>query len=160
MRPSTLRRGALAFVFAAVGPILAGCSSSPSTSAAPPASSTTTSVLTPAILTPTVTIGGHTYQVPTEVPNQSIDPSVASGGQIVLTNRGFLPWRLFAQTSQKITWTNLSSHPVRITILHLGIESSTIPVGGTFTYSSPTLVNFQYVSSSGYHGIVAIGAFP
>ena len=140
--------------------VSAGCSSSPSHSAAPSSSSTTTSVLTPAVLTPTVSINGHTFQVPTEDGIHPIDPSVATGGQIILTNRGFVPYRLFVQLNQKVTWTNLSSHPVRITFLHLPIKSGVIPVGGTFTYSSPAFINFAYVSSSGYHGIVAIGAFP
>jgi hypothetical protein len=139
--------------------VLSSCSSSPAPPAAASSSSTTTSVLTPAILTPTVSIHGHTYQVPTEDGVHAIDPSVATGGQIVLTDKGFLPYRIFVQLKQVITWTNLSSHPVRIMFVHLPVKSGLIPVGGTFTYSSPTLINFEYVSSSGYHGIVAIGAF-
>ena len=98
--------------------------------------------------------------MPTEEGTHAIAPSLASGGQIVLTDKGFLPYHLFASLNQTITWTNLSSHPVRITFLHLPTKSGLIPVGGTFTYSSPTLVNFQYVSSSGYHGVVGIGDFP
>ena len=107
-----------------------------------------------------MTINGHTYPVPTEDGVHAIDPSLASGGEIVLTDKGFLPYHLLANLNEKITWTNLSSHPVRITLLHLPVKSGLIPVGGTFTYSSPTLVSFIYVSSSGYHGVVGIGLFP
>jgi hypothetical protein len=137
---------------------LAGCSSQ-ATPAASSASSTTTSVLTPAVISRNLVVDGHSYPVPSEDGVHAIDPSVATGGEIVLTNNGFLPYRLFAQLKQKITWTNLSSHPVRITLLHLPEKSGLIPVGGTFTYSSATLINFAYTSSSGYHGVVAIGAF-
>ena len=158
------RRGARAGL--AVGLVLgagalAGCSASPSSTADPPTtfSVTAPSVPTPAITTPTVTIDGRTYPTPTEVAGRAIDPLVATGDQIVLTNKGFVPYRLFAQLDQTITWTNLSSHPVRVTFLHLPVRSGVIPVGGTFTYSSKTLINFIYVSSSGYHGVVAVGAF-
>jgi hypothetical protein len=137
---------------------LAGCSSSPTKGATEP-TSTTTSVLTPALTSKAITIDGHSYAVPSEDGVHAIDPSVATGGQIVLTDKGFLPYRLFVQLKQVVTFTNLSSHPVRITFLHLPVKSGVIPVGGTFTYSSPTLLNFEYVSSSGYHGVMAIGAF-
>lgn len=137
---------------------LAGCSSAgPSTAARH--SVTTTSVLTPAVVSRNLVIDGRSYPVPSEDGVHAIDPSVATGGQIVLTNKGFLPYRLFAQLNQKITWTNLSSHPVRITFLHLPQKSGLIPVGGTYTFSSPHLINFIYTSSSGFHGVVAIGAF-
>lgn len=136
---------------------LSGCSNSPAKRADPP--TTTTSVPTPALITRTVTINGHTYPVPSEDGVHSIDPYEATGGQIVLTNKGFLPYHLIVQLSQKITWTNLSSHPERITLLHLPHESHLVPVGGTFTYSSPTLINFVYQSSSRYRGAVSIGEF-
>jgi hypothetical protein len=153
---------ALAGLALAVLVSLSGCSSSPSgpaKAAGTTRSTTTTSLLAPAILSKQVTIDGHTYAVPSEDGVHAIDPSVATGGQIILTNKGFLPYRLFVQLKQVITWTNLSSHPVRITFLHLPDKSKLIPVGGTYTFSSPTLLNFEYTSSSGYHGIVAIGAF-
>ncbi len=138
---------------------LSGCSGSSNPASSAAKSTTTTSVLTPAIISKTLTIDGHTYQVPSEDGIHAIDPSVDTGGQIILTDKGFLPYRLFVDLKQKITWTNLSSHPVRITFLHLPVKSGMIPVGGTFSWSSPTLINFEYVSSSGFHGIVAIGAF-
>jgi hypothetical protein len=156
--PRWFRRARSAVALPLVALVLAGCSNGPAKEAAT-ASTTTTSVLTPAITAKSISIDGHTYAVPSEDGIHAIDPSVATGGQIILTDKGFLPYRLFVQLKQVVTWTNLSSHPVRITFLHLPNKSRLIPVGGTFTYSSPTLINFEYVSSSDYHGLVSIGAF-
>lgn len=123
-----------------------------------PKDSTTTSVLPPEITTPTVTIDGNTYNVPTEhggpIPN-----SVAEGQQIILTKKGFLPFRLFAELNQVITWTNLTAKTVVIRFEYSTVKSAPIPPGGTFTYSSSSSYTFNYVSSSGFRGIVAIGAF-
>jgi hypothetical protein len=106
-----------------------------------------------------VTIGGHTYQVPMS-DGHAIDSAVDNSGQIILTDQGFIPYREIVNLNQPITWTNLSSRPVTISFQHVpGSTSHVLPVGGTFTYSSPTLQNFEYVSSSGHHGIVSIGAF-
>jgi hypothetical protein len=139
---------------------LASCSSSPAKSTnSAGKSTTTTSLLTPAIVARQVTIDGQRYAVPSEDGVHAIDPSVATGGQIIITNKGFLPYHLLVQLKQVVTWTNLSSHPVRVTFLHMPIKSNLIPIGGTFTYSSPTLIDFEYVSSSGYHGVVSIGSF-
>jgi hypothetical protein len=160
--PARARALALAGVALVVLLTLSSCSSGGGSSpkaAGPARSTTTTSLLTPALVSRQVTINGHSYPVPSEDGVHAIDPTVATGGQIILTNKGFLPYRLFVQLSQVVTWTNLSSHPVRITFLHLPNKSRLIPVGGTFTYSSPRLINFEYTSSTGYHGIVAIGAF-
>jgi hypothetical protein len=138
--------------------LVAACSNSSSPAAAP-RTTTTSSLPTPEIKTPTVTINGHTYQVPTDG-GHPIDSAVDTSGEIVLTDKGFLPQREIVDLNQQITWTNLSSHPVTISFSHVpGTTPHNLAVGGTFTYSSSTLLNFEYVSSSGYHGTVAIGAF-
>ena len=145
----------MAFALAAV--VGTGCSGAGSSQG----TATTTTVLTPALETPTTTIHGHTYPVPTEPGLPDINPSVATGNQIVLTDKGFLPYRLLSNLNEKITWTNLSSHPVTITFLHMpGSRPKHLPVGGTFTFTSATLANFEYVSSTGFHGLAAIGDFP
>jgi ABC-type glycerol-3-phosphate transport system substrate-binding protein len=137
--------------------VASACSNSPSPAAAP--TTTTSSRPTPEITTPTVTIDGHTYQVPNNG-GHPIDSAVDTSGEIVLTDKGFLPQREIVDLKQPITWTNLSSHPVTISFSHMpGTTPHHLPVGGTFTYSSPTLINFEYISSSGFHGTVSIGAF-
>jgi hypothetical protein len=138
--------------------VASACSNSPSPAAAPTMTTTTTAP-TPELTTPTVTIDGHTYPVPTSN-GRAIDSEVDSSGQIILTDQGFLPYKELVNLNQPITWSNLSSRPVTISFLHMpGLTSHELPVGGTFTYTSPTLQNFEYVSSSGHHGIVSIGAF-
>ena len=104
---------------------------------------------------PTVTISGHSYPVPTESGTTPIDPATASGQQIILTPKGFLPYMLFASLNEPITWTNLTPHPVRIRFEYSSVSSHLIPPGGTFTYFSRTIYTFVYRSSTGYHGTVS-----
>jgi hypothetical protein len=146
------------FALGGLSLLASACSNSSSPAATP--TTTTTSLPTPEITTPTVTIHGHSYPVPNDGAGKPIDSAVDTSGQIVLTNQGFVPQREIVELKQTITWTNLSSHPVTISFLHMpGTTPHKLPVGGTFTYSSPTLINFEYVSSSGFHGTVSIGAF-
>lgn len=173
--PIRARRGALVVILASLAAVLTACSGTPqaatttsstptTSSTANSAGSTTTSIPTPPITSSTVTIDGHRYPVPT-AGGKPIDPFESSGGQIVLTDKGFLPYRSLAALKQVVTWTNLSSKPVHLVLLHVnpktgGNLTASLPVGGTFTYSSPTLIDFGYQSSSGYHGTVSIGNFP
>jgi hypothetical protein len=151
--------------------LAAACSNSPSRAAArsnsPSQAATPTTTTTspptshphPQTTTPTVTINGHSYEVPHDG-KKPIDSAVDSSGQIVLTDKGFVPQQEIAGLKQTITWTNLSSNPVTIAFSNVpGTSPHQLPVGGTFTYSSPTLNNFEYVSSSGFQGNVSIGAF-
>ena len=135
------------------------CSSTPSRAAAPTTTTTSHPDQHRQTTTPTVKINGHSYAVPTDG-KKPINPAVDSSGQIVLTDKGFAPQQEIAGLKQTITWTNLSSNPVTIAFSHMpGTAPHQLPVGGTFTYSSPTLENFEYVSSSGFQGNVSIGAF-
>jgi hypothetical protein len=138
--------------------VASACSNSPSP-AATPTTTTAPSKLVPEITTPTTTIDGHSYPVPNDS-GHPIDSAVDTSGEIILTDKGFLPQREIVDLNQPITWTNLSSHPVTISFSHMpGTTPHSLPVGGSFTYSSPTLQNFEYVSSNGFHGTVSIGAF-
>lgn len=173
-RPSGLRSPrVLALVLAALS--LAGCGASVSSSpvgrserSGPSAQRSTSTTVqlppirtAPEITTPTTTVDGLGYTVPTENPGQPVGSGTATGGQIIVTDRGVLPQHLFAALGQTITWTNLSSKPVRIRILYSDpvVESRDLAVGGTFTYSSPTLYNFVFVTSNGMRGQVSIGVF-
>jgi hypothetical protein len=169
--PDRLRAGFV--VLCALGGLsllAAACSSTPSRAAAPTTTTTsratgptTTTTSHPTqhrqTTTSTTTINGHSFAVPTDG-KKPINPAVDSSGQIVLTDKGFAPQQEIAGLKQTITWTNLSSNPVTIAFSHMpGTTPHQLPVGGTFTYSSPTLQNFEYVSSSGFQGNVSIGAF-
>ncbi len=134
------------------------CSSGGTTTA--PTSSTTTSILPPAITTPTVVINGKSFTTPTEAPGHAVPPYVGSGGQIIISTKGVLPYHLFAGLGQKITFTNLTPKPVEIkTKFHSYFTTGKIPVGGTFTWSSPTSVSLGYTTSNGFNGVIAVGAF-
>ena len=160
------------FVLCALGGLsllASACSDSPSRAAtrsnsssqasAPSTTTTSHSTSHPQTTTPTVTINGQSYVVPHNG-KKPINSAVDSSGQIVLSDKGFVPQQEIVGLNQKITWTNLSSNPVTITFAHMpGTTPHQLPVGGTFTYSSPTLINFEYDSSSGFQGFVSIGAF-
>ncbi len=148
--------GGLALTALAAG--AAGCSSGGTTTA--PTSSTTTSILPPAITTPTVVINGKSFTTPTESPGHAVPPYVGSGGQIIISTKGVLPYHLFAGLGQKITFTNLTPKPVVIkTKFHSYFTTGEIPVGGTFSWSSPTSVSLGYTTSNGFNGVIAVGAF-
>lgn len=159
--PHRLRTGAaVVLALGGLSLLATACSNSPSPAAAPTTTTSTAPAPVPEITTATVTIDGHTYPVPNDGSGHPINAAVDSSGQIILTDKGFLPQREIVDLNQTITWTNLSSHPVTISFSHMpGTTPQSLPVGGSFTYSSPTLINFQYVSSSGHTGTVSIGAF-
>jgi hypothetical protein len=164
------RRVARAAVLAAglllVVTMSAACSSAPSPSAstssttAPKHHGTTYStVQAPEIKTATVTINGHVYPVPTENPGRPISAASDTGSQIVITDKGVLPYHLFVNIGQAIVWTNLSSNPVRISLLDYPVKSPLIPPGGTFTHTFTTSYSFIYDTSNGHQGQVDVGAF-
>lgn len=128
----------------------------PPTSKAP--STTSTSIPPPAVTTPTVTLNGHGYLVPTD-DGHPIAPLGGEGTQIILTNKGFLPYHLFADLNTPVVWTNLTAKPVRIWFEYSAVTSKLIPPGGTFTYTSKGEASFVYRSSTGYHGQIDFGAF-
>jgi hypothetical protein len=151
-----LRTAVVLFLGLAGLALLASACSSSSPAAAP----TTTTRPLAELNNPTVTIHGHSYPVPNDGGGKPIDNALDTSGQIVLTDKGFIPQREIVDLNQKITWTNLSSQPVTISFSHMpGTTPHHLAVGGSFTWSSPTLINFEYLSSTGYHATVSIGSF-
>lgn len=112
------------------------------------------------ITTPTVTIEGRTYPVPTEDGGVLPAQGQAMGTQVVIRDDGVLPEELIAPENAVITWTNLSSSPATVHFLTGGFEDSrSIAVGGTFTYTTPGRYNFAYRTSTHGQGQVYVGAF-
>src|SRR5580704_3365096 len=100
---------------------LASCGSSPAQkSASPPEAVRTTTTTGAEITTPTVTINGHTFQVPTESGSQPIHQIDDSGQQIILTSNGVLPQQLFSAVSTPVTWTNLTGKTLTLTLADTG----------------------------------------
>ena len=150
-----------AVLVAAASLSLAACSSTPSTS--PPTThkvTTTTYLLPPQVLTPTTIINGQSITVPLQTNGKPVAPYNDTGGQIILTDRGILPFHLFADLGQTVTWTNLCSTAVTVTALSKDFTSPKIPPGGTFTWKSDTLISERYAVSNGFQGRIDVGAFP
>ena len=157
---TAVRIGVTASVMVAAGLGLAACSSSSSTpTTTTQRVTTTTYVLPPQVLTPTTVIDGQTITVPTQTNGKPIAPYNDSGGQIILTDKGILPFHLFANLGQTITWTNLCTKAVTVTALSKDFASASIPPGGTFTWKSDTLISERYEVSNGFQGRIDVGAF-
>ncbi len=151
--------GTTAAIVAAGGLGLAACSSTPSTPTTTQRVTTTTYVLPPQVLTPTTVIDGQTITVPTQTNGKPIAPYNDSGGQIILTDKGILPFHLFADLGQTITFTNLCTKAVTVTALSKDFASPSLPPGGTFTWKSDTLISERYAVSNGFQGRIDVGAF-
>lgn len=152
LRPASLV--ALSAGFLGLALLSAACGSSPSTSAP----STTTTTLANPLTSAYVTIDGRQYPVPTE-DGVAISNFSNSGQAIVLTSSGFLPHHLFAALSTPVVFSNFTDQAVTLTIEHIpGLKPVTIQPGGTYSWV-PTVLSFSYESSTGYWGLVDVGAF-
>src|ERR1700722_9899972 len=139
--------------------LLAACGSSPAEkSSSPPKVVSTTTTTGAEVTTPTMTINGHTLQVPTEGGTQPIHQVTDTGQQIILTATGALPQQLFSAVSTPVTWTNLTNRTVTVTVTGGGHSPQSIPPGGPYTWT-PNVLDFGYVVSNGDKGGVNVGAF-
>jgi hypothetical protein len=152
------RRPALVAVAALAGvSLLAACGSTPPHKAAtPPTVATTSSV--PAITTPTVILNGKSVTVPTENPGVPITPGVATGQEVVFTDKGFLPAVLYAALKTPVTFTNLSSKTVKINLVGTGYPITSLAPGASFSWT-PDDLQFEYMATGGFHGKAEVGAF-
>jgi hypothetical protein len=151
----TGRYGLAILAVAALGVVIAACGSTPS--AKPKGFSLATTTTAPAITTPTVTINGQSVNVPTEEgTTRPIGGAEDTGEQIIYTAKGFLPQTLYAFLQQPVTWTNLSSAPLKLTVE--GMPTVTVAPGGTYQWV-PNVLQFQYKAANGDWGLVHVGAF-
>jgi len=163
-RPVRARVGAPLVLAALIGLSLmaaacGGSSSATPPSTKPPAPTTTTSTTAPAITTPTVTINGTTYSVPTESPGMPINPLQDTGQQVVLTSGGFLPRTLYSAMEKPVVFTNLTAKPITLTLTDIpGVAPVVIAPGGSWSWV-PNALQFAYRASTGDWGLVEVGAF-
>ncbi len=116
--------------------------------------------LAPAITTPTVMVNGQSVTVPREANGLAISSHFATGQNVVWTAKGFLPAWLFAAKGEPITFTNLASSPVTITLIPLMQPSFTIQPGQSHTMTPPAGIGqFEYRTSTGFHGKAQVGIF-
>jgi hypothetical protein len=146
----------------AFGSVVAACSSSPSSPSAKATTTTkpTTTTTAQVIVSPTLTIDGKTVKVPTEDGTDPIKSFGDTGQQVLLTSSGVLPLSLYASQNQPVTWTNLTSHPVTLTLVHVpGVAPQVIAPGGSYSWNPVNVLSFAYTSSAGGHGAVYSGVF-
>jgi hypothetical protein len=160
------RRGARAIglVFVSVLLVLglAACGASPQDKAksATPSSSPSSTSTTLSVDAPTrVSFGSGsvgapdtTTTVPTDIGGPTIPPGFAAGQNVIIKSSGFWPETLEANVSAPVVWTNLSGRPQRIIFVNFPIDSGTIPVGGTFTWSTRSALDMEYRSTTGFVG--------
>lgn len=161
MTTSAQRIAAVALAVLSIG--VAACSSPSSTTA----KSTTTSTLyvaPPQVTTSTVIINGTSINVPVDAAGKPILPARDTGSQILLTKKGILPQDLEACVSVPMTWTNLTTTPIRIWTDQMPppFKSQVIASGKSFTYTPPKGIEFSFLyhTSLGFDGAVEIGQVP
>ena len=146
-----------------VGGLGTAACASPMSAPTTTSSTTTIAKISPAapITTPSITIDGASYPVPTEANGSLPSPGTATGTQIVIRPDGVLPMQLIAPEGATITWTNLTSKPVRITFAGTGKAASPmIETGGTFTFTDTGQYSVGYTTSNGFRGQASVGQFP
>jgi hypothetical protein len=153
MRPYDRRvnRGAALLALSAVAISFAACSSSPSATAGGSGQSSTTMPRVSAVDKPMkVSFGTGSIGQPdptTTLPNErgnKIPPVLAPGQNIIIASSGCQPQTLEASVTAPVVWTNLSGKPQRVIFVGFPIDSGTIPVGGTFTWSTNDAVAMAY----------------
>jgi len=134
------------------------CGSTPAKSTTPTTVKAVTTTTAQPIVAKSVTIDGKAVAVPTEDGTDPIKPFSDTGQQVVLTASGFLPRTLYSALKTPVVFTNLTSHPVVLTLEHVGVAPVTIPAGGSYSWT-PNVLDFGYVSSTKDSGTVNVGAF-
>jgi FtsP/CotA-like multicopper oxidase with cupredoxin domain len=157
-------RPVLVLLVPLAGALGAACSSSgPSPIAASKSDSapkSTTTTTAQVISSSTVTINGQPVKVPTEDGTDPIKPFGDTGQQVILSSSGVLPRSLYASLNEPVTWTNLTDHPVRLTLQHVpGVSPQTIQPGTSYSWNPVNQLSFSYSSSSGGTGFVYSGVF-
>jgi hypothetical protein len=148
-----MNRGTALFVVSAAALGLAACSSAPSATATGQGQgqTSTTSAHESAVNAPmkvkfgTGSIGqaDPTTTLPNERGN-AIPSILAPGQNIIIASSGCKPQTLEASVTAPVVWTNLSGKPQRVIFTNFPIDSGTIPVGGTFTWSTHDAVAMAY----------------
>ena len=161
-RTSPLVAATLAALCLGAAACSGGSSSSSLTSKA--TTPTTAYVAPPQVVTPTTIINGVSINVPTDAAGKPILPARDNGHQIILTKRGILPQDLEACVSVAMTWTNLTTSPVRIWVDQVPppFKPQVIAAGKSFTYTPPAGIqsSFLYHTTLGFDGAVEIGQVP
>jgi predicted outer membrane repeat protein len=160
LRDSRVRTGTIAALLFVCALAAAGCGSAHGTgSPTTVKKSATTSTTAPEVTTPTITLDGKQFPVPTEGGTHPISSYRDTGQQVILTTKGFLPAMLFAVKEQPVVFTNLTPHTVKITFeVTAGEPPATLAPGQSMSFL-PKALQFRYSSSTHDGGAVFVGAF-
>jgi hypothetical protein len=154
LNPSAPRAAAAAVLLA----FCAGCASTAATE--PTTTSTTPATTTTVHYVPTyVTVDHHKVLLPVEAHNVPISPYNAEGQNIIITNTGFEPHRLFAVHAYPIVFTNLTDNTQVIKFYNFPNlpKPEVIPPGGNFSFRYGSQIALGYGNAAGsWRGLVYI----
>lgn len=146
--------------------VLAGCSTSTSAST----TSTTTTTSTPLITTTTihyvpryVSVGGRTVLLPTEEHHEPITAYSAFGQDVIITNTGFEPSKLYALSKIPIVFTNLTDSTQEVVFYHSPTVATSGPIrpGGSYGFLYNATIALVYGNRTGSRlGHLYIGGCP
>jgi hypothetical protein len=95
-----------------------------------------------------VTVGGHRVLMPTEEHHEPIEAYSNFGQNVVITDEGFEPSELYAQSRTPIVFTNLTDRTQVIVFYHFfssaNHRTKPIPPGETFSFSTRFAINLVY----------------
>jgi hypothetical protein len=143
--------------------LLAGCSTR--TSASTTSSSTTLAITTTTIhyVPRYVSVGGRIVLMPTEDHHEPIQAYSNFGQNVIITNQGFEPSKLYAVRTSPVVFTNLTDQTQEVVFYHVPGTPNSGPIapGGHYTFNYRFALALVYGNKSGSeHGHVYIGLCP
>jgi hypothetical protein len=160
MLPKSRRRAA-ALAVLALSVAAAGCSTSSATS-----TTTTTQALTPTTVHYVphfVTVAGHKVLLPTENGHVPINSYSSFGQNVIITSKGFEPFKLYAASKTPIVFTNLTASAQTVHFYDFPSlkNSPSIAPGRSWSFSYNAAINLGYGNPSGTEvGHLYIGGCP
>jgi hypothetical protein len=159
----TNRRWTAALTVLALAFAVAGCSTN--TAASPNSSSTTREITTTTVhYVPTyVTVGGRKLVIPTENGHEPINSYSSFGQNVVITAKGFEPYKLYAASSTSIVFTNLTSTIQEVKFSHFPNVKTSGPIlpGRSFSMKYDAAIALVYSNRTGSSlGHLYIGGCP
>jgi hypothetical protein len=90
--------------------------------------------------------------------SRSPDPFFDSGQKIFITSKGFRPRTLVSVWKMPVVWVNQTGQPQSVVFDHQLVHSGAIPPGGTFSWTSNTVISVTYHSGTmhGAHGAIQV----
>jgi hypothetical protein len=110
-----------------------------------------------------VIVAGHRVKLPVEEHNDPISAYSAFGQNVIITNGGFAPHKLYARSKTPIVFTNLTDKVQEVVFHDFPSLSSSGPIkpAGSFSFEYTAVINVGYGNRSGsWGGLLYIGGCP